>query len=144
MVTSRTNDLKWRALIPVLLLLACGGNPQPQAPAPTGLTGVNWRLVTLGELSPVQSSTGVDLSLLLTDNREASGYSGCNKFQSSYTRNGDSLRFGPLAGTRAACVGSQRLEQKYLEVLAATSRFQVTPDSLTLFQGDAPIAVFKR
>jgi len=140
----RTNGRNWGMIVPLMLLLACGGHPEPREPSPAGLTGVNWRLVTLGEISPVQSSTGIDLSLLLTDNREASGYSGCNQFRGTYTQNGDTLRFGPLTSTRVACVGSQRLEQRYFEVLAAANRYQVTPDSLTLFQGKAPIAIYKR
>ncbi len=134
----------------VTLVVACAGHSGKAngsasvEPGQVALTGVNWRLITLRDLSPVQSTTGIDLSLNLTSQRNVSGYSGCNQFTGTYTVNGDTLRFGPLATTRVACQGSTRLEQQYLQALAAINRYVLTSDSLTLFQGSAPIAVYKR
>ncbi|HTO74238.1 MAG TPA: META domain-containing protein, partial [Gemmatimonadales bacterium] len=134
----------------VSLALACAGHSGKAGdsvaaqPGQVALTGVNWRLIALGDQSPVQSSTGIDLSLLLTSQRNVSGYSGCNQFTGTYTVSGDTLRFGPLATTRAACMGSARLEQQYLQALAAVNRYVLTTDSLTLFQGSTPLAVYKR
>ena len=126
------------------LSLACSGNSTPGQPGPAGLTGINWRLVTLKGSSPRMSGTGQDLSLALTTVSGASGYSGCNRFSGAYTMNGDSLRFGPLVTTRMACEGSLSLEQQYLAALGTVNRFQVTTDSLVLFQGATPMAVYKR
>jgi heat shock protein HslJ len=132
--------------IPVLLALAlaCGGPPASKEPMPVGLTGIKWRLTTLNGSSPRVSATGQDASLELTESRSASGYSGCNRFSGTYTMSGDGFRLGPLITTRMACPGNLALEQEYLAALGAVDRVQVTSDSLVLYQGETPTAVYKR
>lgn len=135
-----------RAAIAAVVLgtaAACGGNPGPVGPLPVGLTGVSWRLVTLGNTSPVFNTGGPDLTLRITDNRTTNGYSGCNRFHGSYMLNGDTLRFGPLISTKVACPGSLTLEQRYLAALNATNRYQLNSDSLVLYQGPTAGLVFK-
>jgi heat shock protein HslJ len=141
-----TRQPGWSRALSIVLAftLACGGPRTPQEPMPTGLTGVNWRLVTLQGRSPAPSATGVDPSLMLSDTRTVSGYSGCNQFSGSYTIRADSLRMGALTTTRMACTGNMMLEQNYLAALGATDRFKVSPDSLILYQRGAPGLVYKR
>lgn len=138
--------LSWTRTAPLMLalLLGCGGKQASQQPMPVGVTGIDWRLVTLQGNSPVVSATGHDPSLELTESRKATGYSGCNRFSGSYTLNGDSLRFGPLVTTRMACSGNFSLEQQYLAALGAVTRYQVNTDSLVLYKGNEPTAVYKR
>ncbi len=126
------------------LLLACGGRQVTVDPLPIGLTGIQWRLVNLGNSSPVVNSAGPDLTLLLSDGRTTSGFSGCNRFSGSYQLNGDTLRFSPLSTTKVGCNGSLRVEQRYLEALGATNRYEVNSDSLVLYQGSTPILIYKR
>lgn len=74
--------------------------------------------------------------------RRASGYSGCNRFTGAYELKDGKLNFGPLAGTRMACVSGAgaALEQPYLDGLAhvAKSGVQMNPPQalqLTLENG---------
>ncbi|PLZ01485.1 heat-shock protein [Burkholderia sp. WAC0059] len=64
----------------------------------------------------------LDLSTA-TGQRHASGFSGCNRYAGTYTLKNGLLSFGPLAGTRMACVGAGgEIEQPYLDALAHISR----------------------
>jgi heat shock protein HslJ len=130
--------------IALTVTLACAGPRTPQGPMPTGLTGINWRLISLAGRSPAASATGVDPSLTLTTNNGVTGYSGCSQFSGSYTLQGDTLRFGTLTNSGTGCAGNMSLERNYLAALGATDRFQVSPDSLILFQRGAPGLVYKR
>ncbi|HKV74291.1 MAG TPA: META domain-containing protein [Gemmatimonadales bacterium] len=136
----------WSRTLPVAMALtvACAGFRAPQAPVPAGLSQVNWHLVTLDGRSPVVSTTGLDLSLKLAADLGASGYAGCGQFGAVATINGDSLRLGALTSQDLDCSGNRTLERVYLAALASTDRFEVSPDSLVLFQGGEPGLVYKR
>lgn len=55
--------------------------------------------------------------------RHASGFSGCNRFAGSYELKDGLLSFGPLAGTRMACVGpGADIEGPFLDALAHIAR----------------------
>ncbi|HKT98262.1 MAG TPA: META domain-containing protein [Paraburkholderia sp.] len=68
--------------------------------------------------------------------RRASGFSGCNRYMGTYTLKDGLLSFGPLAGTRMACVGaSGEIEGPYLDALAHIQRSGVqmrAPQTLLL------------
>jgi heat shock protein HslJ len=72
-----------------------------------------------------------------------SGDGGCNRFNGSYTLNGDSIKIGPLAATQRACtdagIGTQ--EQQYLAALELASTYAVTGAQLELQRADGGIAV---
>lgn len=131
------------AVLLTALVMACGANQPPVGPIPAGLTGISWRLVTLGPTSGAPNGGGPDLTLQLNSGRTASGFTGCNRFHASFMQNGDTLRFGPLVTTRVGCPGNFTFEQRYLAALTATNRFEVNTDSLVLYQGPTAGLVFK-
>ncbi|WP_250538023.1 MULTISPECIES: META domain-containing protein [unclassified Caballeronia] len=79
--------------------------------------------------------------------RQASGFSGCNRFAGAYALKDGKLTFGPLAGTRMACVqgAGAALERPYLEALAhiAKSGVQMNPpQTLQLTLDDGQVLIF--
>ncbi|KXV10171.1 heat-shock protein [Caballeronia megalochromosomata] len=79
--------------------------------------------------------------------RQASGFSGCNRFAGTYDLKDGKLTFGPLAGTRMACVSGTgaALERPYLDALAhiAKSGVQMNPPkALQLTLDDGQVLIF--
>jgi heat shock protein HslJ len=74
--------------------------------------------------------------------RHASGFSGCNRFMGTYALKDGKLSFGPLAGTRMACMSpGGNLEGAFLDALTRIERTGVQmrePQQmqLTLDNGD--------
>jgi heat shock protein HslJ len=68
---------------------------------------------------PQQDARPITLDLsTASGQRRASGFSGCNRYTGSYTLKDGLLSFGPLAGTRMACVGAGgEIEGAYLDAL---------------------------
>ncbi|XZG69386.1 DUF4377 domain-containing protein [Chitinibacteraceae bacterium HSL-7] len=56
---------------------------------------------------------------------KVSGFSGCNRFMGEVTYRDGTIKMGPLAGTRRACLNADanRTEQTVLAALGAASRF---------------------
>jgi len=73
-----------------------------------------------------------------------SGSTGCNRFSATFTRAGSTLRFGPAAMTRMACVDEQlnRQEVAFVAALQATERHELTRDTLTLLGPSGALARF--
>lgn len=101
-------------------LTGCGGEPS------TLLEGEEWTVRTLaGE--PVPDEVSVTISFL--ENDRVAGSSGCNRFMGGYALTGEGLSFGQIAGTMMACPELQmQTEQRFLGLLQAVNRFEVTPD----------------
>ncbi|SAK42055.1 lipoprotein [Caballeronia temeraria] len=79
--------------------------------------------------------------------RQASGFSGCNRFAGTYELKNGKLTFGPLAGTRMACLSGTgaALERPYLDALAhiAKSGVQMNPpQALQLTLDDGQVLTF--
>lgn len=106
----------WPAL--ALALIACGGGSG--APAQAALEGTEWRLVRLasGPVAAEDAQRAPSLTLEAAGAR-ASGSGGCNRFSGGYTREGQSLRFTPLAATKMACPDMET-EGAYFAALEAT------------------------
>ncbi|WP_040048850.1 META domain-containing protein [Caballeronia concitans] len=84
--------------------------------------------------------------------RRASGFSGCNRYTGTYDLKDGKLSFGPLAGTRMACVSGPNalggtLERPYLDALAHVAKSGVQmkpPQSLRLTLDDGQVLTFAR
>jgi heat shock protein HslJ len=79
--------------------------------------------------------------------RQASGFSGCNRFSGAYDLKDGKLSFGPLAGTRMACVSGAgaALERPYLDALAHIAKSGVQmlpPQALQLTLDDGQVLTF--
>jgi heat shock protein HslJ len=152
-------------LIAALLTAGCALPQHPDAAAPPTdpynpaatqlLDDTQWELLNWNDASgkPRALPSGeqpitLDFS---TDSgrRRASGFSGCNRYTGTYDLKNGKLSFGPLAGTRMACVSGAgaALERPYLDALAhiAKSGVQMNPpQALELTLDDGQILTFER
>ena len=153
---------EWRASVvwvaAVLAVTGCApappaatGGATVETPAVDGavvpLAGTSWRLEEQNGRPPVPIPGGAAVTLMFASGEpRVSGYGGCNQFNGSYTQNGASLTFGPLASTRRACVEPRANTQEatFLRALESTTRFAVFGDVLVLYAGDEVTARFRR
>ena len=114
----------------------------PAAPAPAAaLEGTEWRLVDIGgQPAPAGAdSTRHPGFTLIAEGRKVQGSAGCNRMKGTYQLDGQKLKFGPLATTRMACP-DMLTETAFLKALKATTRYEVSGSSLTLFGADTAVA----
>jgi putative lipoprotein len=102
------------------------------------LTNVYWKLTSLGEDAYKHEGEEREPHLkLVEDGSMASGFGGCNGFSGTYVADGNTLRLGPLAVTQRACISGMETEMAFLAGLNAASRFTISGDTLTLYEGDS-------
>lgn len=110
---------------------------KPSAPAPDGsggagateLPGTSW---VIKNLPGTQIGTAVPTIAFGTDGT-VSGSAGCNTFNGSYTADGSSISFGPLATTKMACPQvDTAVETVFLEGLAGATSWSIDGQVLTL------------
>ena len=128
----------WLALV----MAALGAVPS-QAQAPSPLAGTSWQLVELNGQPLVPGGEPLTL-VFAADEPRASGYGGCNQFSGPYTQNGASLRLGPLASTRRACLepALNTQETAYFQALDSTTRYSSENGQLVLYRGNQVLARF--
>ena len=107
----------------------------------TPLEGTHWRLVDVGgQPSPAAADTLRQPGFTLyARGQRLVGSAGCNRMKGPYQLEGTKLKVGPLATTRMACP-AMATETAFLEALAATTRYELSGASLTLFGGDTAVA----
>ncbi|HET9040473.1 MAG TPA: META domain-containing protein [Gemmatimonadales bacterium] len=112
----------------------------PAAPA-AALEGTQWRLVEIGgQPSPPGADSARHPGFtLLSEGRKIQGSAGCNRMTGTYELDGTKLKFGPMATTRMACP-AMATETAFLKALDATTRYELSGTSLTLFGGDTAVA----
>ena len=95
--------------------------------------GTTWRLDPPGGAAgDAQGARAAPLTVRFAEGR-ASGFSGCNRFTGGYTRDGDTLTVGRLAGTMMACPEPRMATEKaFLDGLSGTHRVAIAGDRLTL------------
>ena len=129
-----------------VVMAACAGSYASAGGAAEPLTGTAWRLEELnGQPAVPVPNVGAPTLAFGADGR-ASGNGGCNQFNGTYTQDGASLRFGPLASTRRACLDPAGTSQEtaYLRALESTTRFSISGDLLVLHAGDQVVARLRR
>jgi heat shock protein HslJ len=121
------------AAVATALVAACGSNAPSAAPSstpgPDRLDGTAWTLVSIDDQSVAAPAPDAVPTLAFAEGM-ASGNAGCNTFTGSYTVDGPSLTFGPLASTKKACapaVGD--LETAYLAALQGVTAWAVPADA---------------
>lgn len=123
-----------------LVLAGCVGAQITGAPETAdALAGTSWVLTELNGQAPVG---GGDVPTLEFGEDQAGGNSGCNFFSGPYSQTGASLRFGPLASTRRACVdpAGNAQEMAYFQALKSTTRATTSGERLVLYAGDRVVA----
>jgi heat shock protein HslJ len=132
------------ALLAPLALAACGAMPMAGQPTTAGapsLVGTTWELVQVQSMDDAQGSIRLPDPSLYTLHFGADGRVAlrlnCNRamgpFQVQVSTDGrsGSLRFGPLAGTRAMCP-SPSMDEKLLRDLADVRSYLVRDGQLHL------------
>lgn len=99
------------------------------------LTGIDWRLASLG---PVGAETGVvagtTVTMKLGEDERVTGSTGCNSYGGSYQVRGDNISFSRIASTRRACLDQNANEQehKFLSIIETANRFRLSANRLTI------------
>lgn len=102
-----------------------------QASTALNLTGSEWLLEDLGGSGVLDN---VQATLAFPAKGKVAGKSSCNRFFGSAEINGNSVKLGPLAGTRMACPEAvMNQETKYLNALGAAERFEWKDPYLFLY-----------
>lgn len=99
------------------------------------LTGVEWRLVSLGAAGAEASLVaGTTVTLRFGEDGRASGSTGCNSYGGTYQVRGDNISFSRLISTRRACLDQKanQQQQRFLSTLAAANRFRLSSNRLTI------------
>ena len=129
-----------RALLSLIFLAACTtAQPAPEAPH-NYLAGTSWLRVDDEEANPHGATMAFTES-------GASGHTGCNRWFTSVTHDGEALDFGNIGTTRMACQTEMQAgtERRFLEVLAATRYAHYDQDVLVLLDANQQvIARFNR
>jgi putative lipoprotein len=119
-------------------------------PEPVASSGDSAELVgswTLRGLSgQAATAPGVQSTLNLTAAGAAQGRGGCNSFHATYSLEGGTFRFGPIAATRRACPPPQtEQETRYFAALEATRSYRIEGGALVLLdEAGASIARLSR
>ena len=127
-----------------ILLRRVEAGQTPQAkPAARPIAGTYWSAIELiGKPTPTQQASQEAHLIFQPDGRVA-GADGCNRVAGSYELKGDAVKFGPLVGTRMACLNTAEVERGFREALETAARLVVTGDRLELFDtGGRLVAVF--
>ncbi len=139
--------LRWTVALMVCLglpMAACadsdpGGSATSEA-AP--LAGTEWDLdeyAPVGEATTVRVPAAVTATAAFTAD-QISGDAGCNRFTGTYTTNGTTILFGPVAATLMACPPDvTEVEESYLARLAEATTYAVAGDELTLSARDGSV-----
>ena len=106
-------------------------SPEPAAPAPE-LSGTSWQLEDLGGEKALE---GVEATLEFPEPGKAAGRGSCNRFFGTVEISGQSIKFGPLAATKMACIddAANAQEKKYLEALHKAERFALGGAALLVY-----------
>ncbi len=84
------------------------------AQAQAGLTGIDWRLVSLG---PAGAETdvvaGTTVTLKLAEDERVSGSTGCNNYGGTYQVRDNNISFSRIVSTRRACLDQNANEQEH-------------------------------
>jgi putative lipoprotein len=105
----------------LVIPLVVGACATASAPTPEGR---NWSLIELrGQALPPTPLPR--LPLLEMREGRISGHSGCNRFNGSYSLQGERLSFGPAAGTRRACADDMLLETEFLQLLPQVASWRI-------------------
>ena len=96
------------------------------------LTGIEWRLVSLGPTGAEQDVIpGTTVTLRLGEDGRASGSTGCNSYGGSYQVRGDTISFSRIAATRRACLdqNANQQEHRFLSALEISEQVPALVES---------------
>lgn len=130
--------LRVAKILPLVLAAACAAQTPAatdtravQSPA-VDLPGTSWKLEDLGGTPALP---GVEVTLEFPEAGRASGRASCNRYMGTVEISGHSIKFGPLAATKMACIDAAATAQetKYLDALQKAERFAFDGPALLLY-----------
>ena len=131
------NLLRSLALVIAVFAAACNSTTkQPSNAAipalPFSLLGTEWTLADLAGTAVIANSKA---SIAFPEAGRVAGNGSCNRFTGSVTITPDTLKFGPIASTRMACIdgGVSAQEDAYLKALNAANRYQLRDSDLLIY-----------
>lgn len=133
-----------------MTLRAVGGQPgtsPPPAPPAGELEGTSWSVVELygTAVTTAASAPGREPYLEFGANGRLAGSDGCNRVMGSYAVEGNRISFGPLAGTRMACPGTEEVVNRFHAALKGTGHWDIRDGRLEFFGATGkPLAVLER
>jgi heat shock protein HslJ len=112
--------------------------PTPSAAGgPTTLVDTSWAATSIGG-----TAVGAVVPTLKFDPGTASGNSGCNTYNGTYSVDGKTIAFGPLISTKMACVGAGNdVEAAFLAALQGASTWSIAADGTLHLEGVSPIVL---
>jgi len=133
------------AICIAMLLVSCMKQATPSFGGEgAGIEGIQWYLTEVGG-SPGSPMAGDKQPHMLLDpeEKQATGFGGCNHFFGRYELDGSSLTFGPMGATRMACPDLETgLETSVFEALESTRKWKIADGALLLLDGDDVLARF--
>lgn len=111
---------------------------------PPQLAMTRWRVTGFNNGRQAVVGPEADSALTLRfDDGEISGDSGCNRFNGSYTIEGDRISMGPLMSTRRLCPEPlMDQEQLFLAALQSAVRWQIDGNTLDMHQEGGSRAIW--
>ncbi len=112
--------------------------------APAAPEGVDWIVREInGKLAAPSGERGLPTLRLDAGKKQASGFSGVNRFFGGFERNGEKLKFGMLAGTMMAGPDDQMAtEAAFLQALQGVSGWRMNKADLELLKGEKVVLRF--
>ena len=102
----------------------------------TSLVGA-WNLAELGRTADFAH---LQPTIEFGSDGTVSGFAGCNTFSSSYTTDGATLTFGPMAATKMACQRpGSAVEADYLTALGGVTGWAIEADGRLRLDGTVPL-----
>lgn len=99
------------------------------------LPGTHWRVEDIDGRGVVDTSR---TTIGFFEENHAAGDTGCNRFSGTFTLDGASLTFGPMAGTRRGCVQAlMNQETAFYQALGRVKAWEVSEETGLLHLRDA-------
>jgi copper homeostasis protein (lipoprotein) len=95
-----------------------------------------WKLTRLGDEPVIIEPQQREPHLVLRSDGQVTGFAGCNQFTGSYTVDGFTVEFGPLAMTQRACLSGMETEAAFANAMKETVRFRLLAHYLELLDAD--------
>jgi len=110
-------------------------DPQPPEPEPSAML-----LETIWHVRSIEGASALPatkLSLSIASDRRAGGHGGCNDYFTEAALDGQTLMFGPVAGTRMACaMDVMAQEAAFFATLGEVRGYDVAPGRLYLLDAE--------
>jgi heat shock protein HslJ len=123
-------------LLFAMLLFVSGCTHQLSRPEPgKSLINTSWRAVEInGSRVLFLPGQKLDVSLVLYHAGHIRGYTGCNSFMGSYSRNADLLQITPAGRSNMTSSSAiMEREREFLKALRQVSRFVISGGTMQLF-----------